>query len=175
MQAPRGGKAWVHIDYLLKKFDLVENFPGNYEGSYKVSTGDYVNKAKVLGYYENSKGQITEIKANEPLNILTSIFQVMVISPVSGEKVGQYFSIVGRTRPGSKVTLAPGVTFQSGGVKSPSQGQGGISQYADEEGNFNIYFGLPLRIKGLKFSFTIFAIDPLGNRSLPATFIVYVR
>ncbi|MCL5035529.1 MAG: hypothetical protein M1269_00290 [Chloroflexi bacterium] len=191
MDAPPGGRADFSFGDLLEKFPMSEIKPGIYKGAYKIPFGEMKSNARLTGYYTSPSGKIDMLESEQPLNIQALFFKVHITSPRSGTEVNNYFSIEGKTRPNSRVYVIPSASIQGldtgtsgsgggsgrrpGGGSSTSTNMGTITADADKNGDFKVFYGFPLRIKGMKFNFTIYADDPDGNRSLYDTFWVRVK
>jgi len=179
MEAPPGGKAEFAYGDLLARHPMKEIKPGIYKGAYKIPFGEQKTRSTLIGYYTSPGGDIDVLEADQLLNIHAMFFKVHILSPKMGEEVGNYFAIKGRTRPFSEVHILP-MASVGGFDASPNssgtgKGLGVITKKADENGEFEVFYGVPIKIGGMKFNVTVYADDPEGNRSLYYTFWVKVK
>ena len=169
-RAPPRGKASFQIDH-LKTVEMLEKEPGYYVGQFKVSTSDCALAAPVLVNYTNADHR-EEAVAAEQVKVFGGFYRVKVLSPLDGSQVEQNFVLSGHSRPGSRVMVVPKVGFS--GVRAPTTNSnsvgstaGSIPAEVDEQGNFQLEYGLPILLPGMEVVMSIYAIDSEGNRSVP--------
>lgn len=170
MKAAPGYKARFLVGEDDKKnHPMVEESPGVYVGSYTVAPGDFYLGEPVIG--ELDLGQRVERKrADKPATLFGHLFRVVIFSPKSGSQTPNNFDIKGRTRPGSKVTFVPKLSFQATTRAPSTQGSGGDGSFetrADDEGYFTVNYGVPISLPNLSVVMSVFATTPKGERSVP--------
>ena len=170
MKAAPGYKAHFLVGEDDKKsHPMSEESPGVYVGTYTVEPGDFYLGEPVIGVLD--LGQRTEKKTAElPVTLFGHLFRVVIFSPKSGTQTPNNFDIQGRTRPGSKVTFVPKLSFQQTTRAPSTQGRGGDGSFearADEEGYFTANYGVPLSLPNLSVVMSVFATTPKGERSVP--------
>ena len=170
MKAAPGYKARFLVGEDDKKsHPMVEESPGTYVGTYVVVPGDFYLGEPVIG--ELNLGQRVERKtADKPATLFGHLFRVVIFSPKSGSTTPNNFDIKGRTRPGSKVSFVPHLSFQKNTRAPNTRGGGGSGSFetrADEQGFFTINYGVPLSLPNLSVVMSVFAVTPDGERSVP--------
>jgi len=169
-RAPAGGSGSFQVADLAP-VKMTEKEPGLYVGVFSVKGSDCALAASVVVSYR--KGEHTE-QAVLPgkVKVFGGFYRVKVLSPPDGSQVEQSFILKGKVRAGSRVTVIPKVGFS--GVQAPTTNStsvggtaGSIPADVDEHGNFELEYGLPLLLPGMQVVFSIFAVDPAGNRSVP--------
>lgn len=172
MKAEPGLKATFSIDKKRKEYPLEEISRGLYEGVYTVAPGDYFLEVPIHGHIH--LGTRKESRSSEKMATLFGhLFRVHIIEPLSGVAPSNNFMIKGRTRPNSKVSIVPRLSFNSN-TPAPSSrwsksGGGSIETHADDEGYFEIEYGVPIRVPSLSVVLAVFAVSPSGERSVPIT------
>ncbi len=167
-----GGRATFHMGKGADE-PMVEDEenPGHYSGTYTVQPGDSFMGETLTGRLLID-GRLSELEADEPLSIFGHIFKVRILSPPSGSSVPNNFPIRGRTRPGSKVVLVPRLSFNRN-TPPPNTAVGGgggsIETRADDEGFFELYYGVPLSLPNLSVVLSVYAVNRTGDRSVPVT------
>lgn len=172
MEAETGLKASFVIDHGRKEHPMEETSRGHYEGIYTVKPGDYFLGVPVTGQLHLGD-RIESRDAEEPAKLFGHLFRVHIIEPLSGKAPSNNFMIKGRTRPGSKVSIVPRLSFNSNTPAPQSRwssgGGGNIEGKADEEGYFEINYGVPLSLPNLSVVLSVYAVSPEGERSVPIT------
>ena len=180
MKGEPGLNAYFTLGDKSKKYPMTEPSRGVYRGIYVVKPRDYFLGEKVTGFLDLGE-EVEQRVAEDPASIFGHIFRVHIISPKSGIGMPSQFKIRGRTRPGSKVTLVPRISFNRGTRAPTSAGsvsgvnnntgaggsEGGISARADEEGYFEVDYGIPLKLPNLSVVISVFAVTPNRERSVP--------
>jgi hypothetical protein len=172
MKAEPGVKATFSIDTDRKDFPLEEVSRGLYKGTYTVQPGDYHLGVPIHGHLH--LGSRKESRASEvPAKLFGHLFRVHIIEPKPGKAPSNNFIIKGRTRPGSKVSVVPRLSFNKN-TPAPSSrwnrsAGGSIEGKADEEGFFEIEYGVPVSLPNLSVVLAVFAVAPDGERSVPVT------
>lgn len=164
-----GHKAGFLLGDDPKEYPLLETSPGIYSGSYTVSPGDYYLGEPVTGVIHLSS-RVEKKQAERPVTLFGHLFRVVIHSPKSGSQTAKNFDIKGRTRPGSKVTFVPDLSFQRNTRAPSTQGRGGSGSFetrADENGYFTVNYGVPLSLPNLSVVMSVFATTPKGERSVP--------
>lgn len=169
MKAAPGYKARFLVGEDDKKIHpMVEESPGLYVGTYTVVPGDFYLGEPVIG--ELNLGQRTEQKtADKPVTLFGHLFRVVIFSPQSGTSTPNNFDIKGRTRPGSKVTFVPKLSFQKN-TRAPNTRSGSGASFetrADEQGYFTVNYGVPISLPNLSVVIAVTAAAPDGERSVP--------
>lgn len=173
MKAEPGLEASFSIDKERQEHPLTEASPGVYEGTYTVKPGDYFLEVPLYGHLKTGTRTASR-EAEVPVSLFGHLFRVQIIEPLSGKAPSNNFMIKGRTRPGSKVSIVPRLSFSSN-TKAPSSrwssdgGGGSIETRADEEGFFEIEYGIPISVPNLSVVLAVFAVTPEGERSVPIT------
>ncbi len=166
-----GGIASFHLgkgEYL----PMEEIEDGRYRGLYTVQPGDsYLGEPLTVRLAID--GALSETVAPEPVSIFGHIFKVRITSPPSGSDVPNNFPIRGVTRPGSRVVLVPRLSFQRN-TSAPNSmtgagSAGSIDTKADENGEFEVYYGVPISLPHLSVVISVYAVTPEGLRSAPVT------
>ena len=167
-------KAPAHCKVIMKieKSEIEENIPevsdGIYKLSYPIKQGDNVKNSHIIAVCTLPDETEKEIISEDVLSISAYFFKIRIISPENDSKVDQYFDIIGRTRPNSKVYITPSPKI--GGVTpfSADNSLGAIEAKADEKGYFKVHCGFPIKVPiiKLKYRYSINAVDNNGNRSL---------
>ena len=171
-----GGKAFFSVGRVSGEIPMKETSPGVYQGSYKVALGDYQLNAPLTVRLISPSGEEEHLVSDRLLNIFGSFFYVEILSPKEGEQVSNYFDIKGKTRPLCDIKIAPSVSYPGLDTGSSNlQKLNVITTKANEKGFFNVHFGFPLHIPGLRLKFNIRATDPEGRKSLPTRFEVKVK
>lgn len=172
MKAEPGLKASFSIDNERKKHPMVETSRGLYEGIYTVQPGDYFLEVPIHGHLHLGS-RIESRDSSEPAILFGHLFRVHIIEPLSGKAPSTNFKIKGRTRPGSKISIVPRLSFNAN-TPAPSSrwssgGGGNIEAKADEDGFFEIEYGVPLKVPALAVVLNVYAVAPDGERSVPIT------
>lgn len=172
MEAEPGVRATFSIDNKRKEYPMTEVSRGVYEGTYTVKPGDYYLGVPIQGnLHLGSRKESRD--ADKPATLFGHLFRVHIVEPLSGKAPSNTFKIKGRTRPGSKVSLVPRLSLNS---KTPapssrwsSNGGGNIEGRADEDGFFEVEYGLPMKVPGVNVVLSVYAVSPDGERSVPVT------
>lgn len=172
MDAEPGLEAGFLIDHRSEEYPMTETSRGHYEGIYTVQPGDYFLGVPITGQLH--LGERVESRDSESLaNLFGHLFRVHIIEPLSGKAPSNDFMIKGRTRPKSKVTIVPRLSFNNNTAPPASRwsdsGGGSIEAQADDEGYFQIEYGVPVSVPGLNVVLSVFAVTPSGERSVPIT------
>lgn len=172
MVAEPGGKAWFEIPDLCE-VPMKEVSEGVYQGSYQVKPRDYRLKTRVVGHLQFGPHE-SHLEAERPVTLFGHLFRVRILEPKTGSTVPLNFTIRGITRPHARISVIPKLGFQDG-MSAPnrefgaaSSQVGSIPAEADEKGEFQVEYGLPIKIPGMQCVLTIVATDQEGNRSVPA-------
>lgn len=170
MVAEPGGQAWFEIQDFCDKVPMQEVSEGVYRGTYHVQSGDYRLRAPVVGHLQFGPHE-SHMEAEERITLFGHLFRVRILEPKSGDTVPLNFTIKGRTRPRARVSIVPKLGFQEG-MSAPNrsgdtESVGTIPVEADEHGNFQTNYGVPLKLPNLQAVLTIVATDQEGNRSIP--------
>lgn len=148
---------------------MMEISPGLYAGTYLVRPGDYYLDESVTGLL-HVQSRVEKKIAERPVTLFGHLFKVSIISPKSGSQVPTNFLLKGRTRPGSKISIVPKLSFQ-GNTRAPntqsSRGGGNFETTADEKGYFEVTYGVPMKLPNLSVVLSVFAVTPDGERSVP--------
>lgn len=145
---------------------------GVYEGVYTVMPGDYHLGVPIRAHLYSGEGE-EQHDSEKPASLFGHLFRVHIIEPLSGKAPSNNFLIKGRTRPGSKVSLVPRLSLSSN-TPAPSSrwdrdGGGSIETRADEDGFFEVEYGVPIALPSLSVVLSVFAVTPEGERSVPIT------
>lgn len=171
-----GGCATFEIEGVKDDIPMEEVKKGIYFGRYDVASGDIVSDAKIKCRVRYSNGNNFEKISDEYVNFLGSFFVVRIISPKAGEKVGKSFDITGKTRPNSIVKISAKYSLENipvvGNLKAET---GGFETKADNEGKFNLNFGLPVKLKNTKLTLCATAKDIDGNQAIPSMMVLFVE
>lgn len=170
MVAEPGGTAWFEIEGFVERVPMEEVSEGVYRGTYNVESGDYRLGARVIGHLQFGPHR-SRMEADEPLTLFGHLFRVRILEPANGSTVPLNFTIKGRTRPRARVSIVPKLGFQDG-MSAPNRTDEGdsvgtIPVEADDHGNFQVDYGVPLKLPNLQAVLTIVATDQEGNRSIP--------
>lgn len=172
MVAEPGLEASFLIDRRREAHPMTEVSRGRYEGVYTVKPGDYYLGVPITGQLHLGE-RVEQKDAEVPAKLFGHLFRVHIIEPLSGPAPSNNFVIKGRTRPGSKVTIAPKYSFNNNALPPQSRwsgsGGGSFESRADEEGFFEVEYGVPIAVPGLKVVLAVFAVTPDGERSAPIT------
>jgi len=122
-----------------------------------------------------SKGEKISFACPALVSIKAIFFKVKILSPAPDALVDNYFDIVGRTRPNSKVSIAPTMNFHGGIWTTSPQNSGAIEVMSDDKGFFKVHFGFPIKVSGMNYTFYVTAIDEDENRAFPMTFHVKLK
>ena len=168
LKAPKNCKVIMKIE----KSEIEENIPeisdGIYKLSYPIKQGDNVKNSHIIAVCTLPDETEKEVISEDVLSISAFFFKIRLISPENDSKVDQYFDIVGRTRPNSKVFITPSPKI--GGVTpfTTDNSLGAIETKADNKGYFKVHCGFPIKVPiiKLKYRYSINAVDENGNRSL---------
>lgn len=176
-RAPARGRASFTIGS-LSPVQMVESEPGSYQGSYRVKASDCSLASPVTVHYQ--KGDHKEDASIAPnVKVFGGLYRVRITSPPDGSLVEQSFVLTGHARPGSRVSIIPKIGFTdrlappTTNSNTVSGTAGSIPAEVDEQGNFQVEYGVPLVLPGMRVVMSIFTIDPEGNRSMPT--IVHYR
>lgn len=172
MKAEPGVKATFSIDTNRKEHAMEEVSRGLYRGTYTVKPGDYYLGVPIYGHLH--LGSRKESRASEEqAKLFGHLFRVHIIEPLPGKAPSNNFTIKGRTRPGSKVSIVPRLSFnkntQAPASRWSRSGGGSIESKADEDGFFEIEYGVPISVPNLSVVLAVFAVAPDGERSVPIT------
>ena len=172
MEAEPGIKATFTIDTKRKEHPMTEVSRGVYEGTYTVKPGDYFLGVPIHGHLHFGSRKESR-KSEEPAKLFGHLFRVHIIEPVAGKAPSKNFTIKGRTRPGSKVSIVPRLSLNSN-TPAPSSrwgrgGGGNIEAQANDEGFFEIDYGVPITLPNLSVVLNVYAVSPSGERSVPIT------
>lgn len=180
MKGEPGLKGTFSFGRKRQEYPMEEQSRGVYIGTYTVKPGDYYLGEPVIGHLHLGSKEET-LASENPVRLFGHLFRVHIISPETGSKVPLNFPIKGRTRPGSKVSLVPRISFnrnssppavgQAGqGVNGAvGSGEGNIETRADDEGFWQIDYGIPVKLPNVSVVMSVFAISPEGERSAPVT------
>ena len=176
-RAPARGRASFSIGS-LSPVTMVEAEPGSYQGSYRVKSSDVSLASPVTVHYQ--KGDHKEDASIAPnVKVFGGLYRVRISSPPDNSLVDQTFVLTGHARPGSRVSVIPKIGFSdrlappTTNSNTVSGTAGSIPAEVDEQGNFQVEYGVPLVLPNMRVVMSIFAIDPEGNRSMPT--IVHYR
>ncbi len=175
LDASPGGKATFDIGTLKKHIALKETSPGIYKGSYSVQRFDNARDQEVTATLVPAHGETRIFTCPSKVSIQAIFFKVKILSPAPDASVDSYFDIIGRTRPRTKVSIAPTMNFTGGIGTTTPQNAGAIEVMSDEKGFFKVHFGFPIKVSGMNYTFYVTAIDDEGNRAFPMTFHVRVK
>jgi len=172
MKAEPGLKATFSIDDERKEHPMEEVSRGLYKGIYTVEPGDYFLGVPIHGHLHlgpRKESRSSEVQAK----LFGHLFRVHIIEPKSGKAPSNNFVIKGRTRPGSKVSIVPRLSFnkntQAPASRWSSNAGGSIESRADQDGFFEIEYGVPITLPNLSVVLAVFAVTPEGERSVPIT------
>lgn len=174
LKSKPGGSARFDIGNWKEDMAMREESPGVYKGSYKVERMNSAKDQIVSASLRLPGGETLHFESPRRVTISAYFFKVKILSPANDSEVANYFDIIGRTRPGSRVSLAPQLHF-TGGIGANPGGMGAIEVMADEKGNFKIHYGMPIKIPGMQLNFMVTARDTEGNISLPVSFSVKIK
>ena len=170
-RAPARGKANFTLGN-LGPVEMVEKEPGLYHGSYRVKSNDTSLNSPVTAHYQKGDHKEDAVAAG-PVKVFGGFYRVRVNTPADGSVVEQNFVLSGHARPGSRVSVIPKIGF-SDNVPSPTTNSntvagtaGSIPADVDEQGNFQVEYGVPILLPGMQVVMSIFAVDAEGNRSMP--------
>lgn len=170
MRAEPGGQAWFEVEGFKHDLPMEEEELGVYRGRYLVKPGDMKMEGIVKAYLQLGP-RVESVQAEKPVTIFGNIFRVKVYEPVSGSKVPLNFIIKGRTRPGAKVTAVANVGFdaamQAPNTTTGDGGTGGMETRADDQGFFELEYGVPLKLPNMRVILSVFAVNQDGERSVP--------
>ena len=176
MKGEPGGQAWFELGTMTDKTPLEEGEAGVYKATFLFEPGQQGMGARLIGHLRLGP-RTDSFTAEKPVNVFGGLFRVKIFSPPSGSQVENTFSIKGRTRPNSKVVMAPKLGFSDGitaPVTNPSNAGrrndptgGSVEGVADAQGYFTIEYGVPMALPNLQVAIAVYAIDPAGNRSVP--------
>ncbi len=151
------------------EYPMMEISPGLYLGTYLVRPGDYYLDEPVTGLL-HVRSRVEKKSAEQVVTLFGHLFKVTIISPESGSQVPTNFLLKGRTRPGSKISIVPKLSFQ-GNTRAPntrsSKGGGNFETTADDKGFFEVTYGVPMKLPNLAVVLSVFAVAPDGERSVP--------
>lgn len=172
MKAEPGVKATFSIDNESEEYPMEEVERGVYKGTYTVRPGDYHLEVPIKGHLHLGSRRESRV-SEEPAILFGHLFRVHIIEPKPGKAPSNNFLIKGRTRPGSKVSIVPRLSFNNN-TRAPSsrwssQAGGSIEARADDEGFFEIEYGVPISVPNLSVVLAVFAVAPDGERSVPIT------
>jgi hypothetical protein len=170
-----GGKATFDIGAFKKHIEMKEISPGIYKGSYVVQRFDNAKDQEIIANLVLSKGETRVFTCPSRVSIKAIFFKVKILSPTPDATVDNYFDIIGRTRPNTKVSIAPTLNFHGGIGTTNPQNSGAIEVMSDEKGFFKVHFGFPIKVSGMNYTFYVTAVDDEENRSFPMTFHVKVK
>lgn len=164
--------------------------PGIYRGVHRIRAGDSAMNLPLKVKYQQGDHR-EEVHTPRPVEIFGGFYKVRVISPVPGSSVDKDFTLIGKARPGCKVSVVPNVGFGDGGrapdtssaiyatglnsttvsstTGTPLRGGalGSIPAEVDDQGNFKVDYGLPFYVPGMAVVFSVYSVDQDGTRSLP--------
>jgi hypothetical protein len=175
MKGPAGGKALFDIGTFKTGLPMEEVSPGIYQGRYEVQKNDNARDQDILVKLIAKDGEAHYISQTR-VTLAAYFFKVRILSPKPDSEVDNYFDIIGRTRPHSKVSIAPNMVFTGGmGANTSPGGLGAIEVMADEKGNFKVHYGFPIKVHGMNYRFVVTAWDADDNKSFPMSFYVKVK
>lgn len=170
-RAPTRGKANFTVGN-LGPVEMAEKEPGLYQGSYRIKSSDTALNSPVLAHYQKADHK-EEAVASPPVKVFGGFYRVRITSPADGSLVEQNFVLMGHARPGSRVSVIPKIGFNDN-TPSPTTNSntvagtaGSIPAEVDEQGNFQVEYGMPILLPGMQVVMSIFAVDAEGNRSMP--------
>ena len=170
-RAPARGRASFSIGSLTP-VAMVETEPGSYQGSYRVKASDVSLASPVTVHYQ--KGDHKEDASISPnVKVFGGLYRVRITSPPDNSLVEQSFNLTGHARPGSRVNVIAKVGFTDRLAPPTTNSNtvagtaGSIPAEVDEQGNFQVEYGVPIVLPGMRVVMSIFAIDAEGNRSMP--------
>lgn len=172
MKAEPGLRATFSLDNDEQEFPMEETSRGFYEGKYTVKPGDYYLGVPIQGHIH--LGSRRESRASETeANLFGHLFRVHIFEPLSGKAPSNNFVIKGRTRPGSRVSIVPKLSFNKN-TQAPlsrwtTEPTGTIEADVDDEGFFEVGYGVPLVLPNLSVVLAVYAVSPEGERSVPIT------
>jgi hypothetical protein len=176
LKGPAGGRARFDIGTFKTGLPMEEISPGIYEGKYEVQKNDSAKEQDILVRLQAKDGDAHNYISESKVTIAAYFFKVRILSPKPDSEVDSYFDIVGRTRPHSKVSIAPNMVFTGGmGTNTSPGGLGAIEVMADEKGNFKVHYGFPIKVHGMNYRFVVTAWDADDNKSFPVSFFVKVK
>jgi hypothetical protein len=177
LSGPPGGSASFDIGDLRKGVSMAEKEQGRYEGAYTVRKGDHLREGVITAHLHMPRGDSFSLDAPGRITVFAQVFRVKILSPANGAAVDNYFDIKGRTRPLTRVYIAPRMGWS--GTLTPAaelpRQQGAIDVKSDDQGYFTLKFGFPIRIKGLKYTFAVSAQDDDGEWSIPEYFFITLK
>lgn len=175
-RAPTRGRATFQVGQLAP-VPMKEQEKGLYVGSLTVRPSDTALNVPVVVKYQCADHQ-EEARTAAPVKIFGGFYRVKVLSPPDGSLVDQNFTVTGRARKGSRVSVVPKIGF--GNTQAPttnnaavsgntqvSSTAGAIPADVDENGNFQVEYGVPILLPNMEVVMAIFAVDADGNRSQP--------
>ncbi|MBX3166427.1 MAG: hypothetical protein KF760_03400 [Candidatus Eremiobacteraeota bacterium] len=170
-RAPSRGKASFTLGN-LGPVEMSEKEPGLYQGSYRVKSSDTSLNQPLTAHYQKGDHQEVAV-AHPPVKVFGGFYRVRITSPADGSLVEQNFVLTGHARPGSRVSVIPKIGF-SDDIPSPTTNSnavagtaGSIPAEVDEQGDFQVEYGMPILLPGMQVVMSIFAVDAEGNRSMP--------
>lgn len=173
----QGCKVTFDIGDFKRNMPMKEVEPGVYKGIYEVKNNDRVSAAPVICKLITDDGAFYRMKAKDPVSIEARFFRLKILYPSNESYVGQSFKLRGRTKPGTIVKIATGISFNISGdsMSAPAKPSGGITADVDENGYFEEDLGFAIGMQGMKMVITAHAIDKKGNESMPVTLTVYLK
>ena len=169
MSAEPGIRASFLIDNKRKSYPMTEVSRGQYEGSYTVQPGDFFLGVPIHGQLHLGS-RVESRESDTPAKVFGHVFRVHIIDPKSGKAPSKKFVIKGRTRPKSKILIVPRFSLLSNSA-APNSGNSGrsIEAYANDDGFFEIEYGVPITLPSLSIVLAVYAVSPDGERSVPTT------
>lgn len=172
MEGEPGLKATFSIDNDEKEYPMEEVSRGFYQGTYTVKPGDYYLGVPIKGHLHLGS-RVETRKSGEEANLFGHLFRVHIFEPLSGKAPSNNFVIKGRTRPGSRVSIVPRLSFNKN-TQAPlsrwsTDAAGTIEADVDEDGFFEVGYGVPLSLPNLSVVLAVYAVSPDGERSVPIT------
>lgn len=170
-----GGKATFDVGAFKKRIAMEEASPGIYKGSYTVQRFDNAKNQEIIANFVSAQGETRVFTCPSKVSLHAIFFKVKILSPAPDATVDNYFDIIGRTRPNTKVSIAPTLNFHGGIGTTNPQNSGAIEVMSDEKGFFKVHFGFPIKVSGMNYTFYVTAVDDEENRAFPMTFHVKVK
>lgn len=142
--APNGNAAFS-LGSLIYNRPMKEESPGVYRGIYEIKFGDGIQGEHITATLRHGDGSVETFATKQTVSIAAFLFKVRILNPLPDSTVGQYFDIEGKTRPGSRVSIAPSLAVGGSslgdyltGSNITSNTQGAIEVFADEKGYFKV-------------------------------------
>lgn len=136
------GKAWAELVGFPEKYALKEKLRGNYRGHFKVPAKLHGHEAQVEVFLEKDGALDRQICPGK-LAVAAPHMTVQWMTPADGAVVEPRFRAVGKTLPGTPVTIKARLFFRDG-VEFGKLPKESVQQVqADREGRFAYEFSFP--------------------------------